>query len=85
MIPVLLRYADLKARKIVNNRPQLRRLQQLHGFPLGKMLSPNTRVWTEDEILHWFETRPVTEPDQWRGAARQKHERKQQEDGTPPS
>ena len=47
---VVLRFADLKERGIVNSWPQLKRLQQLHGFPLGRMLSPNIRVWTKEEI-----------------------------------
>ena len=73
----LLKYRDLVGRNIVSNRPQLKRLQTLHGFPLGKMLSPNCRTWTESEIREWYETRPVTEPEQMRGAARIKHEKKQ--------
>jgi hypothetical protein len=72
----LLRYADLKARKIIRNRPQLKRLQDLHGFPRGRMFSPNTRTWTEEEIAAWYATRPAVEPGQWRGAARIKHEKK---------
>jgi hypothetical protein len=72
----LLRFADLKARGIVNNRIQLRRLQELHGFPRGRMLSPNARTWTEQEIKEWYSSRPVDEPSALRGAAREKHERK---------
>jgi hypothetical protein len=82
MLSNLLRYSDLKARKFVSNRPQLRRLQQNYGFPLGKLLGPNTRVWTEEEVLQWFETRPVIAPAQWRGAARIKHDKKQAETAT---
>jgi hypothetical protein len=74
----LLRYRDLVARRIVSNRPQLKRLQEQYGFPLGRMMSPNTRTWTEGEVGEWYETRPVAEPGQWRGAARVKHERKQE-------
>ena len=73
----LLKFKDLVGRQIVSNRPQLKRLQELHGFPLGRMLSPNCRTWTESEILDWYETRPVTAPAQMRGAARRKHEKKQ--------
>jgi predicted DNA-binding transcriptional regulator AlpA len=73
----LLRYADLVERRFVRNRPQLKRLQEQHGFPRGRMLSPNTRTWTEQEIEEWYATRPVVEPGQWRGAARIKHDLKQ--------
>ena len=43
----LLKYKDLVGRQIVSNRPQLKRLQELYGFPLGRMLSPNCRTWTK--------------------------------------
>ena len=75
----LLRYTDLEARGIVSNRVQLRRLQEHYGFPRGRMLSPNTRTWTEQEIEDWYASRPVDEPGALRGAARAKHELKQQE------
>jgi hypothetical protein len=35
----LLRFADLRARGVVSNWVQLRRLQQHHNFPTGLMLS----------------------------------------------
>jgi hypothetical protein len=37
---VLWRFADLKQHGVVNSWPQLKRLQELHGFPPGRMLSP---------------------------------------------
>jgi hypothetical protein len=55
----LLRYANLKAHGVVNNRTHLRRLQQNHGFPLGKLVSPNIRTWTEDEVDVWYASRPT--------------------------
>ena len=55
----LLRFADLQERGIVNSWPQLKRLQDLHGFPLGRMLSPNIRAWDAAEIDKWFSSRPV--------------------------
>jgi hypothetical protein len=75
----LLRYRDLFDRQIVRNRVQLRRLQEHHGFPRGRLLSPNTRTWTETEIANWYASRPVDEPGALRGAARIKHARKQAE------
>ena len=73
---VLLRFADLKARGIVGSYPQLKRLQQLHGFPLGRMLSPNTRAWTEAEIDEWFQKRPVENDNPLKGAVLQRIERR---------
>ena len=67
---VLLRFADLIERGIVNSWPQLKRLQQLHGFPLGKMLSPNIRAWTEAEIDEWIASRPVENAQPLKGGAK---------------
>ena len=72
---VLLRFRNLKERGIVNSWPQLKRLQELHGFPLGKLFSPNVRVWTEEEINAYIASRPVT-GGELRGDAKAKHERK---------
>ena len=54
------RYADLKARKIVNNRQTLANWTRDEGFPPGRLLGPNTRVWTEEEVAEWFDARPAT-------------------------
>jgi hypothetical protein len=59
MTTVLMRFADLKARGIVRNWPQLKRLQHLHNFPSGRMLSPGCRTWSEQEIDQWLASRPV--------------------------
>jgi len=56
---VLLRFADLKARGIVNNWMTLSRRVERDGFPPGKKLGPNTRVWTEAEIEAWLQSRPT--------------------------
>jgi predicted DNA-binding transcriptional regulator AlpA len=69
---VLLRFRDLKSRGIVNSWPQLKRLINLHNFPRGRLLSPNTRAWLEDEIDQWLDSRPV-DGGQLRGAAKAKH------------
>ena len=73
---VLLRFADLKKRGIVNSWPQLKRLQQEHNFPLGRMLSPNIRAWAESEIDKWFESRPVENDMPLKGALRLRQERR---------
>ncbi len=57
MIPIFLRFPDLRDRRIVENRTQLKRLQVRENFPVGILLAANTRAWTEDEILEWLATR----------------------------
>lgn len=69
MIPTFLRFADLKARGIVASWAQLAKLQEKHGFPSGRRISPNIRVWTEAEIAAWLESRP-TDKAQRKGFAR---------------
>ena len=51
------RFADLKARGIVTNRPQLNRMISEYGFPAGVMLTPNARAWDNDEISAWLSKR----------------------------
>jgi predicted DNA-binding transcriptional regulator AlpA len=59
----LLRFKQLQQRRIVSNWPQLKELIEKHGFPVGKYLSPNVRIWDEDEIDAWLASRPLAEPD----------------------
>jgi hypothetical protein len=56
---VFLRFRDLKARGIVNNWPSLRNRITKNGFPPGRLIGPNARAWTEDEIEAWLASRPV--------------------------
>ena len=83
----LLRYRDLRARGIVDNRPQLGRLKEKHGFPPGRMLSPNTRVWTEAEVDDWIASLPVATGPALRGAAKalQARKRAAQTEGSTPA
>ncbi|HWY81956.1 MAG TPA: hypothetical protein VNY10_08510 [Roseiarcus sp.] len=67
----LLRYSDLVARNVVNSRAQLARLQKNAGFPIGRMLSVNTRTWTELEIDTWYESRPTENARPLQGRAAQ--------------
>jgi hypothetical protein len=66
----LLRFADLQERGIVNSWPQLKRLQELHGFPAGKMLSPNIRAWRESEVDEWLDSRPTENTQPLEGAVK---------------
>lgn len=55
----LLRFADLKERRIVSNWQTLLRWIDSEDFPPGRKLGANTRVWTEEEIDGWIAARPV--------------------------
>ena len=68
MAAVLLRFRDLKDRRIVTNHVTLGRWIAREGFPPGFMLGPNTRVWREDDIDAWLNSRP-TDNTLLRGAA----------------
>jgi hypothetical protein len=58
-LPVLLRFKDLQERGIAKSREQLSKIQEKYGFPLGRWMTPNVRVWTEEDVLTWLESRPV--------------------------
>ena len=58
----LIRYYDLKARKIVRNRQTLANWIRREGFPPGRVVGPNTRAWTEDEVAEWLDSRPAGGP-----------------------
>ena len=53
------RYADLKARGVVKNRTQLKNMIEKYNFPRGRLISPNVRVWTDEEIDTYIDSRPV--------------------------
>jgi predicted DNA-binding transcriptional regulator AlpA len=67
---VLLRFRDLKDRKIVFNHVTLGRWIAHEGFPPGVLLGPNTRVWHEADVEAWLASRPAG-PIMRRGAAKQ--------------
>ena len=54
---MLWRFSDLKQRGVCNSRAQLKLMVDHYGFPLGKMLTPNARVWTQDEVIAYYESR----------------------------
>ena len=76
MTTVLLRFRDLRARGIVHSWPQLRSLQVAYGFPLGRLISPNTRTWLVSEIDDWIATRPVENIRPLQGAPKARRERR---------
>jgi predicted DNA-binding transcriptional regulator AlpA len=44
---------------IVKNWMTLKRWIEKEGFPPGKKLAANTRVFPADEVTEWLATRPV--------------------------
>jgi predicted DNA-binding transcriptional regulator AlpA len=69
MLPTFVRFNVIKERGIAKSWAQLKHLQKNHGFPAGRLLSPQIRAWTEEEIAEWLASRP-TEKAPLRGAAR---------------
>jgi predicted DNA-binding transcriptional regulator AlpA len=55
-----LRFRDLKARGIVGNWQTLQRWIQFRGFPPGRLLGANSRVWTEQEVEDWIAQAPIS-------------------------
>jgi predicted DNA-binding transcriptional regulator AlpA len=55
----LLRYTDLVEIGVVNSRMTLKRLIDNQGFPPGRLITPNSRAWTDDEIDQWIAGRPT--------------------------
>jgi predicted DNA-binding transcriptional regulator AlpA len=71
MVTKFLRYKDLVAAGIVNNWPSLRNKIAMQGFPPGRLLGPNTRAWTVEEIESWLASRPVeTSPERTEASRR---------------
>ena len=63
----VLRFPDLK-RVGINNWPTLQRWIKTQGFPPGRHLGPNTRVWTLEEVESWWEGRADPPPENVKGA-----------------
>ena len=71
----LLRYCDLEARGLIKNWATLRRWIRDPNvkFPPGRLIGPQTRVWTEEELATWIESRPA-EPGPLRGCVKRQAE-----------
>jgi hypothetical protein len=80
---IWLRFRDLKARGIVGTWPTLKRRIERDGFPPGRMIGPNTRAWTEEEIDEWYRSRPVEGPAP-RGIAKIKHDARKADNADTP-
>ena len=55
----LLHYPDLVEMGIFRSRMTLHRAIAEQGFPEGRRITPNVRVWTEDEVGSWITSRPT--------------------------
>ena len=58
----LLKFTDLKERRIAENHPRLKDLIEKQGFPPGFWTGPNSHVWWEDEIEAWLAACPTERP-----------------------
>ena len=67
-VPKFLRLKDVKERGIAKTHQAVRHMQIHHGFPLGRLLGPGTRVWTEDEINEWLPVGRSSRPSKHAGA-----------------
>jgi hypothetical protein len=65
MVSNVLRFSDLKARGVVNNRATLSRWIKKYGFPSGFMLGPNSRGWYEHELEEWLRCRHSGQGEKW--------------------
>jgi len=77
----LLRFKDLRERGIIRNWPMLKRRITRDGFPPGRMIGPNSRAWTEEEVEAWVKSRPTAGPAP-RGAAKSPRGRPRKSDRT---
>ena len=68
-VPKFLRLKNLEELGIAESHQAVRHMQMHYGFPLGRLLGPGTRVWTEDEINEWLASRPVEPSEQTRQRA----------------
>ncbi len=55
----LWRYKDLKAAKIVESRMTLKRLVDSGRFATGRLISPNVRAWTDEEVAALIANSPT--------------------------
>jgi predicted DNA-binding transcriptional regulator AlpA len=64
LVPRHLRYKELEELGVVKSYAGLRHLKIHDNFPLGKLLGPSTRVWTETEVADWLASRPTEQSEQ---------------------
>jgi hypothetical protein len=57
----MIRYADLKRSGIIHDYHHFERLKAI-GFPAGRWLSANVKIWTPEEIGTYLLNLPVERP-----------------------
>ena len=67
-VPKFLRLKNLEELGIAKTHQAVRHMQIHYGFPLGRLLGPGTRVWTEDEINEWLPVGRSSRPSKHAGA-----------------
>jgi hypothetical protein len=58
----LIKFDDLKDRRICENHTRLKDLITNQGFPPGFWTGPNTHVWWEEEVDVWLASCPTKRP-----------------------
>jgi predicted DNA-binding transcriptional regulator AlpA len=58
-LPSYCRFHDIREAGVADSWQQLGRMIDHEGFPPGRLLSPNIRVWEIDEIKRWMASRPT--------------------------
>jgi hypothetical protein len=58
-LPQFCRYDDLESAGIFTCWEQAGRLIDKYGFPPGRLITPNTRVWEVQAVNDWIATRPT--------------------------
>ena len=61
-VPTFLRYNDLKARRIFQNRTTLRRWLAAGLFPQPILLGPNSLAWKQSDVEEWIAQRAKLPP-----------------------
>lgn len=56
------------------SRTTLYRMEKAGRFPNGTYISPNRRVWFEDEVVKWQNTVDERNPNRGRGKGRRRRE-----------
>lgn len=59
----MLKFKDLKARRIAENYPRLKVLIDHWDFPKGFWTGPNSHCWWEDTVEAWLASRPTERPE----------------------
>jgi len=65
----LLGFKDFNDMGLFNSPMTMKRAIDNQGFPPGRLVTPNARRWTEDEVTAWIANRPTARKTETRAAA----------------